>query len=82
MQGSTIVDKSVHYTLIQDPADVICELKGDPAALQKFMRNMDGSLPKPIECELGISGWYDTYQLSYLSKQHSWDTGELYMGIL
>ena len=31
---------------IVDPADVICELKGDPAALQKFMRNMNGSLEK------------------------------------
>ena len=46
VQGSTIVDNSVHYTVLQDPADAICELKGDPAALQKFMRNMDGSLEK------------------------------------
>ena len=46
VQGSTIIDNSVHYTVLQDPADVICELKGDPAALQKFMRNMNGSLEK------------------------------------
>ena len=46
VQGSTIVDNSVHYTVLQDPADVICELKGDPAALQKFMKNMNGSLEK------------------------------------
>jgi hypothetical protein len=46
VQGSTIVDNSVHYTVLQDPADAICELKGDPAVLQKFMRNMDGSLEK------------------------------------
>lgn len=46
VQGSTIVDNSVHYTVLQDPADAICELKGDPAALQKFMKNMDGSLER------------------------------------
>lgn len=36
VQGSTIVDNSVHYTVLQDPADAICELKGDPAALEVY----------------------------------------------
>ena len=55
VQGSTIVDNSVHYTVLQDPADVICELKGDPAALQKFMKNMIGE----ESCTVSIlRSWY------------------------